>query len=178
MDGYLKIKTKIDNKDIDKDIIVLENKIKKLQTSNAQSSQEQDSLTREIQQYEELTQKADAYRNQIKQLEKEKENMIKANPNLVVSTTPELNNINIELENIRQKYSNTTKEIDKQTSKVDKLYIKLEKIKSKQTENNAKMAQYKQQIEQINTLNKQYLLQYKILLCYLLVLQAVEKKFD
>ena len=151
MDGYLKIKTKIDNKDIDKDIIALENKIKKLQISNAQSSQEQDSLTREIQQYEELTQKADAYRNQIKQLEKEKENMVKVNPNLVVSTTPELNNINMELEAIKEKYSNTTKEIDNQTSKVDKLYIKLEKIKSKQTENNAKISEYKQQIEQINT---------------------------
>lgn len=155
MDGYLKIKTKIDNKDIDKDIIALENKIKKLQTSNAQSSQEQDLLAREIQQYEELTQKADDYRNQIKQLEKEKENMIKANPSLVVSTTPELNNINMELETIRQKYSNATKEIDKQSSKIDKLHIKLEKIKSKQTENNAKISEYKQTIEQINTNNIQ-----------------------
>lgn len=151
MDGYLKIKTRIDNKDIDKDIIALENKIKKLQTSNAQSSQEQDLLTREIQQYEELTQKADAYRNQIKLLEKERENMLKSNPNLVVSTTPELNNINIELETIKQKYSSATKEIDKQSSKIDKLHLKLEKIKSKQTENNAKISEYKQTIEQINT---------------------------
>ena len=155
MDGYLKIKTKIDNKDIDKDITALENKIKKLQINNAQSSQEQDTLTKEIQQYEELTQKADAYRNQIKLLEKEKESMIKSNPNLVVSSTPELNNINIELETIKQKYSSTTEEIDKQASKVEKLHTKLEKIKSKQTENNAKISDYKQTIEQINTNNIQ-----------------------
>ena len=34
MNGYLKIKTKIDNNGIDKDINELENKIKKLQEDN------------------------------------------------------------------------------------------------------------------------------------------------
>lgn len=155
MDGYLKIKTKIDNKDIDKDIVELENKMKKLQTDNSKLSQEQDTLKREIQQYEELTQKADSYRNQIKILQKEKENMVKTNPNLVVSTSPELNNINTQLESIKQKYANATKEIDKQAPKVDKLYSKLEKIKTQQTENNSKIAQYRQQIEEINTNNIQ-----------------------
>ena len=155
MDGYLKIKTKIDNKGVDKDIVELEEKMKKIQTDSSKLSHEQDTLTREIQQYEELTQKADAYRNQIKILQKEKENMVKTNPNLVVSTNLELNNINTQLESIKQKYANATKEIDKQAPKVDKLYMKLEKIKSQQTENNAKIAQYKQQIEQINTNNIQ-----------------------
>ena len=43
MDGYLKIKTKIDNKDVDKGITELENKIKKLQEDNSKSSTEQNS---------------------------------------------------------------------------------------------------------------------------------------
>lgn len=42
MDGYLKIKTKIDNNEVDKGISELENKIKKLQTDNSNKSQETD----------------------------------------------------------------------------------------------------------------------------------------
>lgn len=151
MDGYLKIKTKIDNKDIDKDIIALENKIKKLQKSNIWTSREQDLLTKEIQQYDNLKQKAEEYKSKIKDLEVQKKNLIKLNPTLVTSKSPELDNLVIKLNRVKEQYSNTTKEIDKQNSKMDKLYFKLDKIKSKQTENNAKIAQYKQQIEQINT---------------------------
>ena len=43
-DGYLKIKTKLDNSGIDKDITELENKINKLETKNAEYSQEQSVL--------------------------------------------------------------------------------------------------------------------------------------
>ena len=46
MDGYLKNKTKIDNKDVDKGIVELENKIKKLQEDNSKASTEQSSLQR------------------------------------------------------------------------------------------------------------------------------------
>lgn len=155
MDGYLKIKTKIDNKDLDKGIVELENKIKKLQESNAKSSQEQDSLNKEIANYEQLSQKAEEYKNKIKQLENEKKKMVSENPNLIVSSTPELSNINSELDLIKQKYASATTELDKQAPKIDKVYAKLEKIKSKQTENNAKISEYKQKIEQINTNNIQ-----------------------
>ena len=55
MDGYLKIKTKIDNKDIEKGIVELENKIKKLQLDNSKSSKEQDSLQKEVNKYEEIS---------------------------------------------------------------------------------------------------------------------------
>lgn len=44
MDGYLKIKTKIDNNDIDKGVAEIEDKIKKLQTDNANSIKEQGNI--------------------------------------------------------------------------------------------------------------------------------------
>lgn len=151
MDGYLKIKTKIDNKDVDKGIVELENKIKKLQDDNSKSSKEQASLEKEINQYKELYQKAEQYKNKIKELKKEKEAMLKGNPALAVQMdTSELTLLNSQIEETKQKYSQATKEIDKQASKIEKVYFKLEKVKSKQVENNAKISQYKQKIEQIN----------------------------
>lgn len=154
MNGYLKIKTKIDNNGIDKDINELENKIKKLQEDNSKLSTEQSSLQNEIESYERLKQEADQYGNKIKELIKEKEAMVKANPDLAVTVdTPELANIKTQISEIQQKYIQTTNEIDRQTAKIDKVYVKLGKVKSKQTENNAKISQFKQKIDQIN-LNK------------------------
>lgn len=77
MDGYLKIKTKIDNKDVDKGITELENKIKKLQEDNSKSSTEQNSLQREIDNYKKLQEKADSYKQKIKELNVEKEIYVK-----------------------------------------------------------------------------------------------------
>ena len=54
MDGYLKIKTKIDNSGIDKDVSELENKIKKLQKENTNKSNERSSLQNEIYQQDKL----------------------------------------------------------------------------------------------------------------------------
>lgn len=154
MDGYLKIKTKIDNKDVDKGIVELEEKIKKLQDDNSKSSKEQTSLEKEINQYEELHQKAEQYKNKIKELKNEKEAMLKSNPALAVQMdTPELALLNSQIEETKQKYSQATKEIDKQASKIEKVYFKLEKVKSKQTENNAKISQFKQKIESIEANN-------------------------
>ena len=75
MDGYLKIKTKIDNSGIDKDVSELENKIKKLQKENTNKSNERSSLQNEINEYEKLQQQADKYRQEIKELTKEKQNL-------------------------------------------------------------------------------------------------------
>lgn len=153
MDGYLKIKTKIDNSDVDKQIKNLEDKIKKMQTENNRSSKEQASIEAEIHAYEELAQNAEEYRYTLKKLEQEKANMVKMDPNLAVQSSPEYSALESQLESIRQKYINATKELDKQAPKVDKLYIKLDKVKSKQTENNAKINQFRNEISKINTNN-------------------------
>jgi len=151
MDGYLKIKTKIDNRDIDKGIVELENKIKKIQEDNAKSSTEQDLLQQEIDNYNRLTQEADKYKNKIRELQEEKEAMFKANPNLAVTVdTPEYTGIKSQIAEMQQKYIQTTNEIDKQAPKIEKVRTKLDKIKTKQTENNTKIEQFKQKIDQIN----------------------------
>ena len=151
MDGYLKIKTKIDNKDVDKGVAELENKIKKLQTDNSELSKEENGLQKEIDNYEKLTQKADEYQQKIKELKSEKDAMFTANPSLAVTyDTPEYANIKSQIEAIKQKYAEATSEIDKQAPKIDKVYEKLSKVKAKQAENNAKISQFKQKIDQIN----------------------------
>lgn len=151
VDGYLKIKTKLDNKDIDKDVVELENKIKKLETDNAKSSTEQSGLQEEINQYELLHQKAEQYKNKIQELKAEKEAIFKANPQIAVAgDTAEYASVKAQIEEIKQKYAQATTEIDKQAPRIDKLYIKLDKVKAKQNENNAKITQYKQKIDQIN----------------------------
>lgn len=154
MDGYLKIKTKIDNKDVDKGITELEDKIKKLQADNANSSKEQDSLQQEINKYEELCNKADAYKQKIKELKEEKANFSSQfNGSIPDSQMSNYNLIQSQLESTQNKYKNITNEIDKQAPKIEKVYSKLDKVKAKQVENNNKITEFKQKIEQIN-LNK------------------------
>lgn len=147
MDGYLKIKTKIDNKGIDKDITKLENKIKKLQTDNANASQEQNSLQQEINNYQKLQQQADSYRETIKTLNKERGSLISGG--LKGSNVPKYNSVTAELEQMKQKYTEATAEIDKQAPKIEKVYSKLDKVKAKQIENNAKITEFKDKIEAI-----------------------------
>lgn len=150
VDGYLKIKTKLDNSGIDKDVQTLENKIKKLQTDNEKASSEQSSLQREIDNYEELHQKAEQYKHKIKELKAEKEAMQTNNPGLSVSVdTPEFASLKTQITSLEQQYAKATAEIDKQAPKIDKVYSKLDKVKSKQAENNAKISQFKQKIDQI-----------------------------
>ena len=156
MDGYLKIKTKIDNSNIDKDIKQIEDKIKKLQQENLSNSKEQDTLQREINNYEQLCQKADNYKQKIKELNAEKNLIAKSNPGLAVSVdTPEFANIKAQITDMKQKYAQSVQEIDKQAPKIDKVYAKLEKVKSKQSENNAKIKEFKTQMQSINTNNIQ-----------------------
>ena len=154
MNGYLKIKTRIDNKDVDKGIAELENKIKKLQLDNSSKSNEANALQGEIDKYEQLQQKADSYGQKLKELKAEKESMLKSDPSLAVSVdNSAYANVKAQIDEIQTKYAQTTNEIDKQAPKIEKVYAKLDKVKAKQTENNAKISEYKQKIEQIN-LNK------------------------
>lgn len=154
MDGYLKIKTKIDNKDVDKGITELENKIKKLQEDNSKSSKEQNLLQKELDNYQELQASADRYKQKIKELNEEKNLMFKNSPALAVSVdTPEYANIKSQISDMQLKYSQATAEIDKQGPKIEKVCAKLDKVKLKQTENNAKIQQFKDKIEAIKTNN-------------------------
>lgn len=148
MDGYLKIKTKIDNKGVDKDITELENKIKNMQTDNTNLSQEERSLQQEINSYEELVQKADAYRNKLKELEMQRKSLLSGG--LKSSQVGEYTSVTAEIDKIKSKQAEVTAEIDKQAPKIDKVYAKLNKVKAKQTENNAKISQFKDKIDQIN----------------------------
>ncbi len=152
-DGYLKIKTKLDNSGVDKDITELENKINNIKTQNTEIANEMQGLKQEIKQYDELRNKADSYKNKIKELNAQKQLMLKENPNLVVSTNSELTRLNSEINTMKTKYQQAATELDKQAPKIDKTITKLEKLKIKQNENNAKISQYKDKIESIK-LNK------------------------
>jgi len=147
VDGYLKIKTKLDNSGIDKDITALENKIKKIQTNNADMSQEEDSLQQEINNYQKLQQQADSYRETIKRLNEERRSLISGG--LRSSDVPMYNSIITELDQVKQKYEQATTEIDKQAPKIEKIYSKLDKVKAKQLENNEKITEFKNKIESI-----------------------------
>lgn len=147
MDGYLKIKTKLDNSGIDKDITELENKIKKAQTDNLGLDKEATGLQEEISQYEKLCNEADKYKEKIKQLEAERKTLTLGG--LSSTNVPQYNSLTTNIDSMKQKYVQATLEIDKQASKIDKVYSKLDRIKAKQTENNAKVQEFKDKIESI-----------------------------
>lgn len=154
-DGYLKIRTKLDNKGIDKDVAELENKIKKIQEDNLSSEIEKNSLQQEIDNYEKLCYEADEYKQKIKEISQEQKKLkgqLTGQIQGYEAGTTEVNysNVQTNLAQLRQKYKELSTEIDKQAPKIDKVYTKLDKIKAKQTENNAKMTEFKQKIEQIN----------------------------
>ena len=137
MDGYLKIKTKLDNKGIDKDINELENRIKKLQTDNSRLSNEQNNLEEQVNQYNKLIKKAEEYKQKMASLQ------VMKNGKLEVTDRNQMLNL-------QALYSTAKTEIDKQASKINKVYANLEKVKTKQSENNAKISEFKQKIDQIN----------------------------
>lgn len=148
-DGSIRISTKIDNSKIDKGIIELENKIKKLQQSNSKNSLEQKSLEQEIKKYNDLCFKADEYKNKIKELKLEKERIFKQNPALSVQIdTPEYARIKTQIQEMKEKYTQATIEIDKQAPKIEKIHQKLQDVKNQQEENNTKIKQYNKELEE------------------------------
>jgi len=144
MDGYLKIKTKIDNKDIDKGISELEDKIKKLQTDNSNQSDTERKLQEQVNKYRQLIEKQKEYSNKLKELKK----LPKISPVKAGDYLPVLMQTEHELQSINS-------EIEKQAPKIEKVEEKLKRVKQKQIENNAKISEYKQKIEQINLKNIQ-----------------------
>lgn len=149
-DGYLKIKTKLDNSGIDKDVSELENKINKLETKNAEYSQEQSSLEKEIDDYDKLKQKANEYKQKLTNLKEEKKAMFKANPSLAVTAdTTEYANIKAQIGDTQVQYNKALIELEKQAPAVDKVATKLEKVKAKQADNNTKITQFKNKIDAI-----------------------------
>lgn len=156
MDGYVKIKAKIDDSGINKDVAKLEDKIKKLQESNTESSKQESELTREVAQYEDMTAKAEEYRYKIKQLAQEKKELTASFGGMIPeSQIGVIDGLNSQISAMKSKYESMTTEIDKQAPKISKVYDKLDKIKAKQSENNTKIKEYKAQIESINISNVQ-----------------------
>ena len=149
VDGYLKIKTKIDNNEVDKDIQNLENKIKKLQQSNSENSQQESILQGQIDKYEELKQKAEEYRQKIKETQAALDGY--KGRNLTSAELPRYSGLHDTLSSTQKEYSKITNEIDKQANKLSTVELKLQKIKGKQQENNAKISEYTRKIEQIKT---------------------------
>lgn len=137
-DGYLKIKTKIDNSGVDKEIQNLENKIKRLQESNLDNFNQEKELQSKVDKYEELIRKVEEYKNKISELQTIKDG------NLVITNPSELAELQISLNE-----ANT--EIAKQESGMNKVYTKLKQIKQKQVENNQKISEYQEKIDQIKT---------------------------
>ena len=137
-DGYLKIKTKIDNSGVDKEIQNLENKIKRLQESNLDNFNQEKELQSKVDKYEELIRKVEDYKNKISELQTIKDG------NLVITNPSELAELQISLNE-----ANT--EIAKQESGMNKVYTKLKQIKQKQEENNQKISEYQKKIDQIET---------------------------
>lgn len=137
-DGYLKIKTKIDNSGVDKEIQNLENKIKRLQESNLDNFNQEKELQSKVDKYEELIRKVEDYKNKISELQTIKDG------NLVITNPSELAELQISLNE-----ANT--EIAKQESGMNKVYTKLKQIKQKQVENNQKISEYQKKIDQIET---------------------------
>lgn len=152
VNGYLKIKTKIDNSEISKGVQDLENKIKKAQTENSKLSKEERGLQEEVNAYKKLQAEAGKYNQELKELKAKKQEMFNNNKNLAVGTdTSEYAKVKADIDNINMKYKQTVVEIDKQFAKIEKIHSKLDKIKSKQNENNDKISQYKLKIESIKT---------------------------
>lgn len=148
-DGSLRISTKIDNSKIDKDIVELENKIKKLQRNNSKKSLEQNNLENEINKYNELCVKAEEYSQKIKELNLQKKAIFKSNPELAVSVdTPEYASVKNQIAEMKRRYEETTQEIDKQAPKIEKVRLKLQDVKEQQVENNNKISEYNRRLQE------------------------------
>lgn len=110
-DGSIRIKTKLDNSGIDKDVQTLENKIKKLQLDNKKSSEEQSFLQKEIDNYEKLQKEANEYKNQIKEIKKEKLNMKKIPKQDMLINNEEYMEIQKRIQKIKQEYLKAIEDI-------------------------------------------------------------------
>ena len=139
-DGYLKIKTKLDNSEIDKDIATLENKIEVLENRNISNRKEEKFLQDQVNKYEELVAKVDEYKNKISELQ-----TINGGK-LTVSNPAEMAQLQMALAEANQ-------EIDKQSNGIGRVYSKLDRVKQKQQENNIKIQEYKDKIKQIDVKN-------------------------
>lgn len=139
-DGYLKIKTKLDNSGIDKDIIALEDKIKVLENKNMSNRKEEKVLQDQVNKYEELLAKAYEYKTKISELQ------TMNGGKLMVSNPAEMAQLQMALAEANQ-------EIDRQSNGIGRVYSKLDRVKQKQQENNLKIQEYKAKIDQINTKN-------------------------
>lgn len=134
MDGYLKIKTKLDNSQIDSDVKKLQEKIEKLENQNNDYGKQISGLENQKQKYDELINKAKEYENEIQKL--------------VVPT----NQPNINADKIREyqtALTETNAEIEKQSSKYNSIESKISRLKIKQNENIEKIKEASAELDKI-----------------------------
>lgn len=111
-DGSLRIKTRLDNSNIDKGVVELENKMKKVQSDIAKNNIEQKGLELEIQNYEQLTQKADEYKNKIKKLEQAKLDTKKIPKQELLMNNEEYVEIQNKIQKIKNDYLKAIEDIE------------------------------------------------------------------
>lgn len=150
MTGYLKIKTKLDNKDIDKGIVEIESKIKKLQSENTSLSAQENDLQKEIEKYDKLVSKAEEYKTELRKLEEQKKSFSEQYNGMIPADKISFRDtLMSQIDSLNLKYAQTASEIDKQVPKLEKVSSKLSKINSKQADNNSKIEQFRRKIDAI-----------------------------
>ena len=155
MTGYLKIKTKLDNKDIDKGIVEIESKIKKLQSENTSLSAQENDLQKEIEKYDKLVSKAEEYKTELRKLEEQKKSFSEQYNGMIPADKISFRDtLMSQIDSLNLKYAQTASEIDKQVPKLEKVSSKLSKINSKQADNNSKIEQFKIKIEGLPDINQ------------------------
>ena len=147
-DGFLKIKTKIDNSEIDTDIKVLENKIKILEAKNKGINSKKESYRPDLDLADELTSSAEKAKQKYLDIQKEMRK-IEQNNKFNPTASSAWIKLNDQLPSVKAQYQLATQEAEKQANKVGKIVAQVDLLTAKQEENNIKIQQYKDKIESI-----------------------------
>lgn len=147
-DGFLKIKTKIDNSEIDTDIKVLENKIKILEAKNKGLNAKKESYRPDMDLADELTSSAEKAKQKYLDIQKEMQK-IEQNNKFNPTASSAWIKLNNQLPNVKAQYQLATQEAEKQANKVGKIAAQVDLLAAKQEENNIKIQHYKDKIESI-----------------------------
>ena len=156
MDGFITIGTKLETDKFDKQVAALEKKIKEEEEKKIKIDAEVTNLEEEIRKYDEARAKVIEYKQELKRLNEEKAQMLKADPSMAVAVdTPEYARVKQDIIDINNLIAEEQAKIDKQGPAIDKVAMKLEEAKNKQSQVNEKVDEFKQKIENVNLQKQQ-----------------------
>ena len=156
MDGFITIGTKLETDKFDKQVAALEKKIKEEEEKKIKIDAEVTNLEEEIRNYDEARTKVMEYKQELKRLNEEKAQMLKADPSMAVAVdTPEYARVKQDIMDINNLITEEQAKIDKQGPAIDKVAMKLEEAKNKQSKINEKVDEFKQKIENVNLQKQQ-----------------------